>query len=164
LNERPENDQSNDALQQLDALDHLIESELSRSIDAPDMTKAIMGRLGYMRLSESAVRQRARMKWVRRLATAACLGLVLGVGLLMHMQSADSRLPVGPTIPAAMHESIRQSGEQFDRAIDTIRKLDVLPGGGGAKPDLDSVPVAPDMPRLHRPELQRENQPPFRWV
>lgn len=163
MNERPLQYQPEEPDCSSDVLDQLIESELSRRIEAPDMTRAIMGRLGYMRLPEATIRKRNRMKWVRRVATAACLGLVLCVGLLMHAQSADSRLPAGPTIPAALHESIKYGGERIDRALDTIRQLELGPIDGGSLFDLN-VPKANEPVRNYRPELQRENQPPFRWV
>jgi hypothetical protein len=143
----------------------LIIDELASPVPAPDMTRAIMGRLGYMRLPEQTVRKRRRNKFMRRLATAACLGVALGVGLLAHMQSADSRLPTGPTIPAALHESINFGGTQIDRALDSFRRLDhVFPGSGGGSNDHEKPSALPDPLRHIRPELQRENHPPFRWV
>lgn len=156
MNVRPVQPQPDDAPCESDPIDRLIESELSRRLEAPDMTRAIMGRLGYMRLSETAVRCRRRIKWVRRIATAACLGLVLGVGLFMHRESTDSRLPAGPTIPRALHNSLRQGGEQLDRAINSIRLFENF--------SVPQIQPTPETTRPYRPELERENQLPFRWV
>jgi hypothetical protein len=142
-------------------LDRLIEGELAQRIAAPDMTRAIMGRLGYMRVSELALRKRRRTRWLRRVATAACLSLALFAGLFMHRQTADSRHPMGPTIPAALRDSFQSSGEQLDRAFESIRLLDFLPQQGGLL-ERDAAPRIEE--RTIRPELQRDNQPPFRWV
>jgi hypothetical protein len=144
-------------------LDRLIAEALSRRIVAPDLTRAVMGRLGYMRVSEPIVRKRHRAKWMRRVGTAACLSFALLAGLYMHRQTADSRIPSGPTIPAALRDSFESSGERFDRAIEAIRLLEFLPQGGGSL--LGAPNAGPrNEERNVRPELQRGNQPPFRWV
>jgi len=154
---RPEQRPPSDSIWTDDQLDRLIEDELSTRIEAPDMTRAIMGRLGYMRVTEETIKQRRRVKWMRRFATAACLGLVVFAGLLVHRHSADSRNPMGPTIPAALHESLEYGGQQLDRAIESIRMFDFMP-------QREERSSQPDVIRQHRPELQRGNQPPFRWV
>ncbi len=142
----------------------MIEAELSRRIESPDFTKAVMGRLGYMRVSPAALRRRRHARWMRRLATAACLSLALFAGLFMHRQSADSRRPMGPTIPAALRDSIESTGAQFDRTIESIGLFNILQQRGAEHLEQQESQPASDVVRPTRRELQRGNQPPFRWV
>ncbi len=95
----------------------------ARPVGAPDLTRSIMGQLGYMRASRRAVRRARLRRWAAR-ATTCLFGLaVLAVGLRAHDQSANARRPVGPTVPSALGTQVGEQQRSIIRTLETIREI-----------------------------------------
>jgi hypothetical protein len=112
-------------------------AELSNpsAASGPDLTRSIMGRLGYMQASPRAIRRRRYRRGVGRgLMTLAAAVLVI-TGVHLHEQGPDARRPSGPTIPAAIGTEIDAQQQRFRRAIQTIQNLAPAPPNPLDQPD-----------------------------
>jgi len=100
-----------------------LEAALSRPVEAPDMTRSIMGQLGYMRASRAAARRGRLRRWAARATTCVFGVAVLAIGLRVHDQSASARRPVGPTVPSAIGSQMTEQGRSIIRTLETIRQI-----------------------------------------
>ena len=103
----------------LDALPPDLEGALGRPVAAPDLTRSIMGRLGYMRASRAAARRGRLRRWAARTTTCLFGVAVLAVGARVHNESASARRPDGPTVPSAIGTGMTG----FIRTLETIRQI-----------------------------------------
>jgi hypothetical protein len=95
--------------------------ELSRPIAAPDMTRSIMGRMGYVSARGQVAARRRRRRLLGRTAMTLTVAMALVAGLQAHRHGGQVRRPIGPTIPAALGHDLQQHHERVNRAIRTIR-------------------------------------------
>lgn len=93
------------------------------SAPAPDMTRRIMGRLGYMQISQGASRRRRLRLWGQRSGIVLAAALALGVGVRVFESSSDIRRPEGPTIPAAIGNDLQRHQQHLGDVIKRIRTL-----------------------------------------
>ncbi len=100
-------------------LDAALFAELARHVDAPDMTGAILSRLGL----GAAGRRLRRRRRTLRVAGSAALLLAAGIGAHWLYGRLAGGAPPGPTMPAAIQHDLDRHGQAIDRAIRTIRDL-----------------------------------------
>ncbi|MCP3904742.1 MAG: hypothetical protein GY715_14035 [Planctomycetes bacterium] len=136
--------------------------ELARPVPAPDMTRSIMGRLGYMRVSPAVARRHRRQAWARRGLLVVALAATTLMGLETRRQGPDVRRPEGPTVPGAFGSDLQEHQERFSRTIQMIRGLaPAVP----ATPEAAPEPPAEDDPFPAIEEsIDRSAVGPMRWV
>jgi hypothetical protein len=124
----------------------------------PDLTKSIMGRLGYMKVSPKIARRHRLRRWLNRLGTAVVLACAIGIGFQFYSVSEQIRRPAGPTIPDALGNDLQRQQQRLNNAIHTIRNL---------SPGIPSSPLK--APRKAQPQPLQDDVNtvsalPIRWV
>lgn len=163
---RPLGDWRRIASRKCDSLpfEQALERELVDGRVAPDLTRSIMGRLGYMRVSRrAAMRHRIRC-WMSRLGTISVVALALGIGFHFYATGQQVRRPQGLTIPDAVSNDVERGSNQIQNAIQTIRNLGprratTPDGGAGTHGPASQPPAEP----LHDGVNQLPSTP-TRWV
>ena len=79
------------------------------SASAPDLTRSIMGRLGYMKVSPAVARRRRIRQWGTRAGLALSAMIAIAIGLQVYENGPTIRKPVGPTIPSATNSTMSSS-------------------------------------------------------
>jgi hypothetical protein len=97
--------------------------ELGRAVPAPDMTGAVMSRLGLSPVSPRAARRRRIGRAVARLALVAVAVGASALCVQWHKIGATAPRSAGPTIPSAIKHDLEHHGQTIDRAIRSIRGL-----------------------------------------
>lgn len=117
--------------------------ELQHSVEAPDLTRPVMGRLGYMRL----VPEQARRRRIRRVASriVLCLAAVtsLAVGLHLHNQSPQARRPDPVSLPEAIDLDLSRHQRGMSNLIQMIRRA-VPPTDSAASTPAGEADQQPD--------------------
>ncbi len=96
---------------------------MSVSGSEPDFTRAVMGRLGYMRVDARVARRRV---WRRRLVrSGAALGLIAVVGLGVHLQQRGRAAQHAEvmTIPTAIQHDVTQTEERVRGVFNRLRTI-----------------------------------------
>lgn len=140
----------------------LIEQSLAEDLldanAAPDLTKSIMGRLGYMKVSSKVARRHRLRRWLNRLGTALVLACAIGIGFQFYSVSEQIRRPEGATVPDALGSDLQRHQDRLNNAIHTIRNL---------SPRVPTAPLkAPARPKaspLHD-DVNSLSSLPTRWV
>jgi len=127
--------------------------ELSRPAASPDLTRPIMGRLGYMRAAPRVVRRRRIRRWVNRLTLAAVALLVVVVAGRVHESSPRARRAAGLTIPAAVGSDVNRHQQRIKGTIQLIREI--------APPAPTDTPSSED---TLDEDVDRSAVGPFRWM
>jgi len=136
-----------------EALEQRLLQELSRRTSSPDLTRTIMGRLGYMKAAPQVVRRRRIRRWVSRLALCALALIVVAGGAQVHESGPYARRPAGPTIPAAIGNDVNLHQQRIKGTIQMIRNLAPM------------APTAPGRPDdVLDEEVDRSAIGPFRWL
>lgn len=102
-----------------DALDELAQAEKA----APDMTRSIMGRLGYMRVSPAVARRKLMMQWANRAGMLAVCGVAVALGWRVFESSPQVRRANETTLPQAISHDARQQTQRIDSMLQTIRQI-----------------------------------------
>lgn len=124
-----------------DALDHLSQAPQG---DMPDLSRSIMGRLGYMRVDPAVARRRRMIKWLNRSGVLMVAGAALAIGWRVFDASPEIRRPADTTIPQAISHDVQAQQERFGTMIRTIREIstphlaprfgpDMAPKAGGGQ-------------------------------
>jgi len=133
--------------------DHGFLWELSRPKASPDLTRPIMGRLGYMKAAPGVVRRRRIRRWVNRLTLAALGLLLVVVAGRVHESGPHARRVAGPTIPAAIGNDVNRHQQRIRGTIQLIREF------APAAPT-DSPPPEEALDE----DVDRSAVGPFRWM
>lgn len=136
---------------------------LGPSVNAPDLTRSIMGRLGFMQASPQVVRRyRIRRRISRALFTLAMASIILAA-FHLHQNSPQARRPEGPTLPAAIGSGINHHQNGLSGVIRAIRNL---------TPPIEEQPDSVDLPQAVpnsgptelNEDIDRSAIAPVRWV
>ena len=103
---------------------------------APDLTRSIMGQLGYMQIDPRVARRRALKRWLVR---ACGLVLVVGAGLVaLQIRQAQEGIPqrADVTLPDAVQEDMARRRSVFQR----ISTLIPAPATPAAQPEPQTLP------------------------
>lgn len=133
--------------------EHGLLRELSRLTVSPDLTRPIMGRLGYMKAARGVVRRRRIRRRVNRLTLAAMGLLVVVVAARVHESGPHARRAAGPTIPAAIGNDVSRNQQRIRSTIQLIREF------APAAPT-DSPPPEEALDE----DVDRSAVGPFRWM
>lgn len=98
-------------------------NELDCPVECPDLTRSIMGRLGYMKASPNVVRRARILRHVQRGLLGVAALVALGVGIFIHNHGPDARRQVGPSLSEAMNHDILKQQQRIGNVIQTIRNL-----------------------------------------
>ena len=90
---------------------------------APDLTRRIMGRLGYMAVSPEIARRRRWRLWQQRLFLCAGGLAVIALGFVVHQNGTHARRPAANSIPQALERDVDRQRKQFERTFQTICSL-----------------------------------------
>jgi hypothetical protein len=104
-------------------VEHRLHDELRRPIAAPDMTRTIMGKLGYMQASPAVVRRRKIRRVLDRAALLAVVIAVGSVGVMVFKSSPDARQPLESTMPAAVRHDVQHQQHRFNTVIQLLRDM-----------------------------------------
>lgn len=154
---RPEHDERRRVVEHLEPS---ITDELSRPIDAPDLTRSIMGRVGYSRAVDPVVRRRRRQRIFGRMVTTLAAAMAMTAGVVLYQHTTEIRRPQGPTIPAALGHDVQQHRHRVNQMIQTIRD----------RTEHFAVPVRPQQqqsPPVNVPleeDVDRSAVGPVEWI
>ena len=135
--------------------DRLLDSALQPREGCPDLTRSIMGRLGYMQVSPTVARRR-RLQRVLGRASLVSVALVVGwLGVMAFQTSPEARRPYEVTMPSAIHSDLQHQQHQFNSLIQLLRQL---------PPPLEvHEDEVGDMPEFED-DVNRSAVAPVRWV
>ena len=109
-------------VQELNEDQHLLNS-LDCPIECPDLTRSIMGKLGYMKAAPRVVRRNRNRRHVKRGLIGVAAFIALGVGIFIHNSGPDARRQVGPTLSEAVSHDILKQQQRIGNVIDAFRNL-----------------------------------------
>ena len=132
--------------------------ELFKPEQSPDLTRAIMGRLGYMQAKPRAARRHRVQRGIRRAGLVAAAALAIGVGLRVFEHTPDARQPGEPVIPAALGQEIERQQQNFGAVIRSLRS--VAPAGPAIL--IEHVETEPDQLEIFQPVAPPTA--PLRWA
>lgn len=98
-------------------------TELDCPVECPDLTRSIMGRLGYMKASPNVVRRARIHRHVKRGLLGVAAFIALGVGIFIHNHGPDARRQIGPSLTEAVNHDILIQQQRIGNVIQTIRNL-----------------------------------------
>ena len=98
-------------------------NELDCPVECPDLTRSIMGKLGYMKASPNVVRRARIRRHVKRGLLGVAAMIALGVGIFIHNHSPDARRQVGPSLTEAVNHDITLHQQRISNAFQTIRNF-----------------------------------------
>jgi hypothetical protein len=101
--------------------DERLFAELSRPATCPDLTRTIMGRLGYMRVAPAVARRRRIRRWAARGSVLAMTLLMVLAGIAVFNQSDAVRRPHEVTLPAALSHDVEQQQQRFGTLIRVLQ-------------------------------------------
>ena len=106
-----------------DALRDLSHARDGAGEPTPDLSRSIMGRLGYMRVSPVIARRRAFMRWANRAGLVCVLGVAGVIGWRVFESSPQVRRPADTTVPQAISHDVQNQQERLGTMIQTIREI-----------------------------------------
>ncbi|MDY7110645.1 MAG: hypothetical protein SYC29_18590 [Planctomycetota bacterium] len=127
--------------------------ELSRPTPSPDLTRSIMGRLGYMKAAPGAVRRRRIRRWTNRLTLCLAALVAIGLAMRLHEASPNARQADGLTIPGAIETDLSRHEQNIRGTIQLIREL--------APPPSTTPSPSPD---ALDEDVDSSGVGPFRWM
>lgn len=138
--------------------EHMLE-DLGAPMACPDMTRRIMGQLGYMKTNPNVVRRRRFRRGLQRAGLVGAAMCAMAFGAYLFIQSPEARTPQGPTIREAVSNDIQQHQKQIDNVIQTIQQL---------SPALLFENLIPDEPMMDLPSNEEElpmfAMAPYCWI
>jgi hypothetical protein len=145
-------------------VDRRLIAELRRHAPAPDFTRPVMGRLGYMRAAELVARRRRRRRTLSRVAMGVTMLVLVGLSVRLHSFAPSARQPGGVTIPDAVSNDMQLHQQRLDSTIRMIRSLAPAAVGAEAEPAeaKPNPPTQSDEPIDE--EVDRSGIGPVRWL
>jgi hypothetical protein len=145
---------------------HKAWSDLAQPPVAPDLSSAIMGRLGYQRVSPQIARRRRLVARANRAGILMIAAIAFAIGWRVFEASPQIRRPAETTISDAINHDVQWQQQRLERAIRSIRtiatpRLQIDSEGAEANPSDD------DRPRFQREfedDVNRSTIAPVRWV
>jgi hypothetical protein len=131
----------------------------------PDLTRVIMGRLGYMRVPSAVARRQRVRRMVMRGVTLGVIVAVAATGVALYGLSPDARRPLGDSaIPAALRIDLHQHQQRVSSVLEIFKPATPI-----SAPATAAEPAGEwlrDEPFLEEPdeEVIRSAVAPFRWA
>lgn len=132
---------------------------LQRTVHPPDLTRSIMGRLGYMQVSSVVARRARRRLWFNR--TCFCLGMIgLMLCTMWIFQQTDlSRQPREMTLPDALEHDYQFQQQRLNQMIRSIRII-----SPGSNQPTQMKNQTPRPPATIEDDIDHSAVAPVRWV
>lgn len=152
-------------VQELNEDQHLLNA-LDNPIDCPDMTRSIMGKLGYMKAAPRVVRRNRIRRHVKRGLVGVAAFIALGVGIFIHNNGPDARRQVGPSLSEAVNHDILMQQQRIGNVIDTFRNFTPRNLTPATFIEQKPLPVETEL----TPDFSNEDdvplfaKAPFRWM
>ena len=127
---------------------------------SPDFTRRVMGRLGYMRVSQTSGRRDRIRRWGNRAGVLLAVAIAIGLAQNFYENSDNVRRPASLTIPTAIGNDVRHQQQRFENVIRSIRS--VVPAQPTSMP-IAPQPVGPE-PQEIEGDFDESPTSPFRWV
>jgi hypothetical protein len=143
-------------------IEQTLADDLGEAGHAPDLTRSIMGRLGYMQVSARVAKRHRLRRWLGRLGTAMVFAFAIGIGFQFYSVSEQIRRPDGPTVPDALGNDLLRQQDRLNNAIHTIRNLS--PGMPAAPLKAPPKPPASPPARPLQDDVNTLSALPTRWV
>lgn len=141
-------------------------TELDCPVECPDLTRSIMGRLGYMKASPNVVRRARILRHVNRGLLGVAATVALGVGIFIHNHGPDARRQVGPSLSEAMNHDILKQQQRIGNVIQTFRNLtprNLIPASfSEQKPLQAETEMIPNF--SDEEDVPLIAMAPFRWI
>jgi hypothetical protein len=128
---------------------------------APDLSRSIMGQLGYMRVGARVARRRRMAGWANRAALCLVAAVAFGFGWRVFTASPQVRRPAETTLPQAVGRDVRMQQQRIGGVIQTIRSISSPKVG---KPSTSGERPAESKPRVLPEDVNRSAAAPVRWV
>ena len=134
--------------------------ESTQTEDAPDFTRRVMGRLGYMRIDPQVARRRRIKRWASRCGIFAAASVAFAVGFQFYQSGADIRRPNEATLPGALMNDLERQQNQFKTIFDSLK----------TRPNFEIAPSPPVRTEQFTPHGDSEDAAccpaiaPMRWV
>src|SRR5262245_7378743 len=129
-------------------------------VESPDVTRAVMGRLGYMTVPARVARRQRLRRWGSRAGLTLATMLALGAGIRRYNESSRARQPLESNIPSALGNDLERHRQRFNDVIQTIRRVTPTPSATpSAVPEADDDEGSPV-----EDDVQRLAGLPMRWV
>ncbi len=132
-----------------EALEQRFLRQLSYGVAPPDLTGAIMGRLGYMRISRTIARKRWLRMWFARTVMCALALLITAAALEINNVAPWARRPAGPTITAAVENDLELHQRRLSRTFQAIRNW-TPQASDSSEQEWDSIAGDPNEPAPDR--------------
>lgn len=126
---------------------------------APDVTRRVMGRLGYMRVSDPVARRHRRRRWIRRGVCIAVMAVTAGAGWRTYDTSSAVRAPAEMTVPGAIILDAHQRQMQFRSLFQSIQLQTPAP-----QPADDSPVQSSQEQSWPTDDVNRSAGAPGQWV
>jgi len=140
-----------------DFLDPEFAAELRRRGGAPDVTAAVMFRLGLSPVTGDAARRRRLSRAAWRAGLACAVIAIVAFGVHAQLRSAATRRAAVPTLPSAIRHDLEAHSATISRAVGSIRGLEptwtVVGAPGGTMGPEPPEPRPPARPTLGEPPL-----------
>ncbi len=141
---------------------HDVLSNLGEAPSAPDLSRSIMRRLGYQRVSPEITKRRRLTTWANRGGILLVAALAFAIGWRGCEAAPQIRRPAETTIPEAIHHDVQMQQQRLEGAIRGIRnistpRLRIEPGDNQR-----SLPAP--KPQELQDDVNRSSIAPVRWV
>ncbi len=152
-----------------DPLETWLEAQLKRPDSAPDLTRKVMGRLGYMAVPPDVAQRHRRLRHFARSGIVLAGFLAVGIGIFMHNSSPEARRPLEMTLPAAVGQDLESSQQRMGEMFRSLRRLTPsLELPAESHPDSfrrpNESPSQDDGTELMDDAINRSAIAPMRWV
>ncbi len=98
-------------------------NELDSPVECPDLTRSIMGRLGYMKAHPNVVRRTRILRHVKRGLLGVVALVALGVGIFIHNHGPDARRQIGPSLSEAVYHDISRQQQRIGNVLESFRNF-----------------------------------------
>lgn len=126
--------------------DQLLHS-LRETVDSPDLTRRIMGRVGFMRSTPGVSFRRYRGRLLRRGGWCIAFFLIVAAAIQIHVQRIGLPAEGAMPLPQAVGHDISRQRDCIFRALETIRRAapesSTLRQLETISPEVDSSAVGP---------------------
>lgn len=152
-----------------DGFEQLLNEQLQRAEPAPDLTRRVMGRLGYMQVKPAVARQHRRRRVFARSGVVVAGLLAVGIGIVMHNSSPQARRPMEMTLPAAAGQDLESSQQRMGDMFRSLRMLTPSFGETTGEPrEIHRAPSESPAEDAGTPQMDdainRSAIAPMRWV
>jgi hypothetical protein len=133
-------------------------------VSTPDMTRKIMGRLGYMRVSPTMARRQRVRSWLGRAGTFFVAAVAVAIAARVYEDSNTVRRTMDVTVPAAIGSDFQEHQHRIGNVIRTFRHLTAPPSYPAVEEQSAPAETELNAPGDADHDLVEPGLLAFRWV